>query len=69
MRKRRPEPWNDAAKREMHRYGMPEYWLLISEVEAQALLDHVVSTKILEQCAVLLRAPLTEKEPDTWRPI
>ena len=49
------EPWNEQAKADAKRYGLPEYWILITPVEAQALRDGVVSTKIVEQCEVLLR--------------
>lgn len=40
---------------ELHAWGVPCGWIVVSPVECQALLDGIVPTEILKQAATLLR--------------
>jgi len=46
---------NDAKRAELYAFDVPQYTLIISPVEAQALSDGVVSTAILRQLQTLLK--------------
>ena len=60
------EPWNVAAHADTVAYDLPQYWLLVTPMEVQALQDGVVSTRIMTACASLQREVLTVSEPDLF---
>lgn len=45
---------NKSKRDELHAYGLTCHWIVISPVEAQALLAGVVSAQIQRQVAILL---------------
>ena len=51
------EPWNQQALIDARRCDLPAYWILITPVEAQALADGVVSTRLIQQTRTHLLAP------------
>lgn len=50
---------NAAKEYELHAYDVPVYWIAISPIEAQALIEDVVSASIQRQCVTLL-------SPEPW---
>ena len=53
----RDERVNGARAAELHAWGVPCGWIVVSPVECQALLDGVISGPIQVQAAALLREP------------
>ena len=53
----RDERVNGARAAELHAWGVPCGWIVVSPVECQALLDGVISAQIQTQAAALLREP------------
>lgn len=66
MAKRSPrasiDPWNVQAEDDARRYGLTQLWMLITPLEAQALIDLVVSTRIQNECRNLLSSEIA-REP------
>jgi hypothetical protein len=46
---------NQAKREQLHAFSIPQYTLIISPIEAQALSEGVVSTAILRQLQTLLK--------------
>lgn len=51
----RDERVNAARAAELHKWGVPCGWIVVSPTECEALLDGVISSPILTQAAALLR--------------
>lgn len=54
-RRKKEHAANDAKEAELHAHDVPCYWIVVSPMECQALLDGVVSTPIQRQAAILIR--------------
>jgi hypothetical protein len=51
---------NDPTARELHTYGLTCYWLLLSEIEVQALTDGVLPTQVRIKACRLLEPGIEE---------
>ena len=47
---------------DLHPYGIPVYWIAVSPVECQALLDGVVSKEIMKQAATAWKPGVEEEQ-------
>lgn len=59
------EAHNAAAHDDALRFGLPQYWLLITPVECYALLDGVVSSRIKDACGILHRDIVNDYPAET----
>jgi hypothetical protein len=57
------EPWNKSKWEELQAHGVPLYWLLVSPLESEALMEGVVSASIQEQCHVLSKSLPQQPDP------